>query len=141
MNDIKVDKVQSSKQLDSVFEIRQKVFVEEQEVDPAIEYDEFEETSEHYIATYNQIPAGTARWRTTPNGIKLERFAVLKNFRNIGIGSSLITTILNELPNKKSVYLHSQIRACALYRRHGFKEVGPEFMEAGIRHYKMIYKI
>lgn len=42
--DVQVEKVESGKQFDAIFAIRQTVFVEEQEVDPALEYDEFEET-------------------------------------------------------------------------------------------------
>lgn len=35
--------------MDAAFAIRQKVFVAEQEVDPAEEYDEFEQSSIHYL--------------------------------------------------------------------------------------------
>ena len=84
--DIRVEKVESGKQFDAIFAIRQTVFVEEQEVDPVLEYDEFEEISVHFVAKVNDVSVGTARWRRTPNGIKLERFAVLKENRNQGSG-------------------------------------------------------
>ncbi len=137
---IEVNKVDSGKQLDAVFSIRQVVFVEEQRVDPALEYDEFEETSTHFIAYVDKVPAGTARWRKTPNGIKLERFAVLKNFRNKGVGGELIQTVLDDLPSKMDVYLHSQVKACNLYKRFGFVQEGQQFEEANIQHYKMTLK-
>jgi len=38
------------------------------------------------------------------------------------------------------VYLHAQVQAMGLYKKFGFEETGPEFEEAGIRHFKMIRK-
>ena len=137
---VAVEKVESGKQLDAIFAIRQIVFVEEQRVDPALEYDEFEETSVHFIAMIDNMPVGTARWRRTPNGIKLERFAVLKSFRNKGVGAALVEAVLNDLPEKENVYLHSQISACNLYSRQGFVAEGDQFEEADIMHYKMVLR-
>lgn len=128
----------SGKAMDYVFEVRQTVFVDEQQVDPTLEYDEFEETSHHFLALCDDEPVGTARWRRTPNGIKLERFAVLKDHRGKGIGSMLVEAVLEDLPNKDNVYLHSQLQASGLYKRFGFEEEGDIFEEAGIQHYKMV---
>lgn len=139
MHEVKIHKVLSANDLNAVFAIRQTVFVEEQAVDPELEYDEFEDTSTHFIALVNGIATGTARWRKTPNGIKLERFAVLAEYRSNGIGDALIKTLLNDLPSTDKVYLHAQLRACSLYRRNGFKEEGDQFEEANIQHYKMVY--
>ncbi|MFT5725148.1 MAG: putative GNAT family N-acyltransferase [Bacteroidia bacterium] len=135
---VEVFKVESGKQLDAIFAIRQTVFVEEQEVDPTLEYDEFEETSVHFIAMIGAEPVGTARWRKTPNGIKLERFAVLSAHRNKGIGGAIVETVMKDIPNKDNVYLHAQLLACNLYSRFGFKPEGDQFEEAGIMHYKMV---
>ena len=138
--EVKVEKVESGKQFDAIFAIRQTVFVEEQEVDPALEYDEFEETSTHFIATIGGVPVGTARWRRTPNGIKLERFAVLGNYRNKGVGGAIVSAVLQDIPNKVNVYLHAQLAACNLYARFGFEAEGDQFEEAGIMHYKMVLR-
>ncbi|MCB0734648.1 MAG: GNAT family N-acetyltransferase [Bacteroidetes bacterium] len=140
MGDIQIRKVQSDRELDAIFGIRHEVFVVEQNVDPTLEYDEFEETSHHFIALRDELPVGTARWRRTPNGIKLERFAVLSDHRNQGVAAGLIRTILDDLPNQSNVYLHAQVQVCALYRKFGFVEEGDEFIEADIRHYKMSYR-
>ncbi|MFM9056668.1 MAG: GNAT family N-acetyltransferase [Bacteroidota bacterium] len=119
--------------------IRQQVFVVEQQVDHAEEYDEFEQTSRHVLLTYNGISIGTARWRHTEKGVKLERFAVLKEYRGHGAGSVILNEILKEatVPHK-TVYLHAQLPAMNLYRRAGFKEQGELFYEAGLAHYKMV---
>jgi len=120
-------------------EIRKKVFVEEQGVDPALEYDH-EEESHHYLLVLGEKPLATARWRETEKGIKLERFAVLPGFRNRGIGDIILKELLHDvIPLEKPVYLHSQLKAVPFYERNGFFKVGGQFTEAGIVHYLMKY--
>ncbi len=124
-----------------IFGIRQHVFVEEQHVSREEEYDEFEDESMHYMLLVEKQPAGTARWRFTKEGIKLERFAVLPSFRNNGNGTVLLKAVLSDvLPLGKMIYLNAQVKAMNFYRREGFFEVGELFYEANIPHYKMILK-
>lgn len=119
--------------------IRTTVFVVEQNVDRALEY-EYEEEGNFYLLYYNEKPAATARWRNTEKGIKLERFATLKEYRNKGLGSKLLKKIMNDvLPLNKTIYLHSQIRAITYYERAGFRKKGERFVEANIEHYLMEY--
>jgi predicted GNAT family N-acyltransferase len=135
-----VNKVNRQPELESVFAVRRQVFVDEQNCPPELER-EFEEESNHFLATVNEEPAGAARWRKTDKGYKLERFAVLKAFRGNGIGQALVKAILNDLPADASyVYLHAQTPAVTLYEKFDFEKTGPEFEEAGIRHYKMVWK-
>jgi len=123
--------------LENVFAIRREVFVGEQNCPPELEW-EHEEESNHFLATVDGIPAGASRWRKTDKGYKLERFAVLKKFRGKGVGQALVQAVLNDLPNDADyIYLHAQVDAVTLYERFGFGKTGPEFEEAGIRHYKM----
>ena len=124
-----------------VFQIRQEVFVVEQNVDPELEYDEFEDISQHYLVFKNDTPVATARWRKTEKGIKLERFSLLKKYRNKGIGTILLKKVMQDiLPLNKNIYLHSQVSAVNLYLRQGFKVSGEKFMEAGIEHYFMSWE-
>jgi predicted GNAT family N-acyltransferase len=141
---ISVQKVDSGKDMETVFSIRQKVFVEEQKVPLDEEYDEFEKTSLHYLANYNGLPAGVSRWRETENGVKLERFAVLPEFRNKEVGSYILKQVLEDVLSAhkdKTIYLHAQLRAVPFYERHGFQKVGDQFSECDILHYKMIYQL
>ena len=122
-------------------QIRQKVFVEEQNVDPALEYDEYESTAIHYLLSVEGVPVATARWRETSKGIKLERFATLTSHRNKGLGTILLEDILNDiLPTDKKIYLHSQLNAIPFYKRHGFVIIGEQFTEADIEHFEMEYR-
>jgi len=122
------------------FAIRTNVFVEELNIDPTLEADEFDKTAHHYLLVENDIPVGAARWRETSNGIKLERFAVPKAHRCKGFGDYLVKEVLKEvLPMQKKIYLHSQHTAVNLYLRNGFEIIGEPFFEAGIKHFYMEY--
>lgn len=137
-----VGKIVDQSDLDAAFDIRKKVFVIEQKVDPAKEYDEFEESSIHFLARIDGIPVGTARWRFTSSGVKLERFAVLKEARGQGVGQALVRVVLadltaNSLTNDKTKYLHAQLGAISLYSKFGFSIEGDIFEECNILHYKM----
>lgn len=121
------------------FSIRRDVFVKEQNISKKIEFDDENFDATYFIAQYNNIFVGTARYRFTDLGIKLERFAVLKSYRNLGIGKELVLYILNSIKDKKSIYLHAQESVTNFYSRLGFKRIGSQFFEAEIPHQKMIY--
>ncbi|UOQ96245.1 GNAT family N-acetyltransferase [Hymenobacter sp. 5317J-9] len=129
--------------LDAAFTIREKVFQQEQGVPAAKEHDVHDRTdARHYLArAADGTPAGAARWRETENGVKLERFAVLSDFRNQEIGAALLHAVLAdvqaELPDAE-IYLNAQLRAVPFYERHGFQKQGEMFEEANIQHYKMV---
>jgi len=134
---INIIKINNQEQLETAWKIRKEVFVKEQNCPEEIEW-EFEEESVHFLAIYDGIAAGTARWRKTSNGIKLERFAVLKEFRNKNIASAILENILADVPqNEDNIYLHAQISAARFYEKHGFIRSGENFWEAGIEHVKM----
>lgn len=129
--------------LESAFAIRREVFVEEQHVSAEEEYDEFEDISTHFLARADGTPCGTARWRRTSNGVKLERFAVLNAFRGLGVGKALVKAVLEDVFSQQPepierIYLHAQVTAMPLYASFGFVSIGPMFEEAGIQHYKMV---
>ncbi len=140
---INVLPISTPSDLDSAFAIRRQVFVEEQHVSAEEEYDEFEDSSTHFLARADSTPCGTARWRRTSNGIKLERFAVLAAFRGQGVGKALVKTVLADVSSQQPkpierIYLHAQVTAMPLYAGFGFMSVGPMFEEAGIQHCKMV---
>ncbi len=137
-----VEKITTEEGLQAAFQIREFVFVVEQEVDAEEEYDEFETTSIHFLAVLEGAPVGTARWRFTSNGVKMERFAVLKEARGQGVGQALVAAVLKDIEmhpdgKGKKRYLHAQIHAMPLYAKFGFQQVGEQFEECAILHYKM----
>jgi predicted GNAT family N-acyltransferase len=140
---IEVRKVVNPEEFEQVSKIRVEVFIKEQKVSPEEEFDEYEQNSTHFLAlSDNGIPCGTARWRATDQGIKLERFAVFKNYRSTGVGQQIMRAMLNDIkedPNvsQQKTYLHAQATAIDFYKKFGFEVVGDEFMECNIRHVTM----
>ena len=140
MDALNVNKISTKEELEHVFAIRKKVFVDEQNCPPELEW-ENEDVSTHFLASINSEPCGACRWRKTDDGYKLERFAVLKEHRGKRIGQALLAAALADLPSDaKYIYLNAQLDAMHLYSRFGFQAEGEQFEEAGIQHYKMIKK-
>lgn len=125
----------------AVFKVRNEVFVQEQNVSEAEEYDNYETSSTHLAATLDGTVVGTCRYRNTEKGVKLERFAILKEERGLGIGRDLVNRCIHENRNSVTIYLHAQIQVVDFYNKLGFEREGPLFEEAGIQHYKMVYTV
>lgn len=139
---ITVKEIKNKKDQEKAQEIRQEVFVIGQNVPAELEVDEYESDAIHYLAFLNNNPVGAARWRITEQGVKLERFAVLNEFRGRGIGSAMVEKILSDIKRDpeagdKEIYLHAQMDAIPLYRKFGFVKYGNMFDEAGLMHYAM----
>ena len=124
--------------LEKCFQIRKEVFVKEQKCNPKDEY-ENEEDSTHFLLINDNTAVATARYRQTKNGIKMERFAVLKEMRGKGYGLLILNHMIADLSNNKLIkYLHAQVQVVGFYEKVGFKKIGEQFDEVGIMHYKMI---
>lgn len=139
---IRVKLVESQDELDQAFAIREKVFSEDLGVAWEETFDRFDQESIHFIAFYDKEPAGSARYRHTEKGIRLERFAVSPEFRGKGVGKRLVQSSLGHIEaNRKSpgqlIYLHAQLAVMPLYSRYGFYQVGEKFLEANLEHFEM----
>lgn len=134
---IQVIRVDRDEEFNILFEIRETVFQDEQQVPEEIEVGD-EHVSTHYLALFEGVPCGTARWRITPFGkVKLERFAVLKEYRGKGVGAALVKAVLREVPGGFTVYLNAQIEVVDFYKKLGFLPEGEIFEEANIQHQRM----
>ena len=126
-------------------EVRRIVFVIGQNVPEEDEVDQFEKSSNHFIASIDDKVVGAARWRDTGDYIKLERFAVLDEYRGKGIGSALVDKVMQSIRSKHApgtrLLLHSQIPAISLYARFNFIEKGEIFEECGILHRTMVRQL
>lgn len=121
----------------SLMQVRHKVFVDEQGVPAEIEMDKADAHAIHLLAEDSAgNPIGTLRLLS--NG-QIGRMAVLKAWRGNGVGSALMTTILNHPAaiSGPPPFLNAQTQAIPFYQYHGFIPVGEVFMEAGIPHRRM----
>ena len=126
--------------LSHVMAIRRAVFIEEQGVDETLEMDGLDDECRHYLLWWNDEPVATVRVREADGASKIERMAVMRGFRQLGIGRSLLAHVLSELATCATVVLHAQTAAEAFYARLGFKPEGDIFDEAGIPHIRMVLR-
>ena len=116
--------------------IRDEVFVREQSVPVELEWDEFDPVSKHVLAWSGDRAIGTGR--LLPDG-HIGRMAVLRAWRQRGVGSALLTALMEvaRASGLSRVELNAQLHATPFYERHGFCAEGDEFLDAGILHRRM----
>ena len=121
-----------------VLAIRKTVFIEGQKVPYEIEYDGLDDVSEHIMVILDKKPIGCARIRYIGKTAKLERIAILKEYRGKGYGKELMKFLVGHAGKKADeVTMHAQYYLLDFYKSLGFQPVGEKFSEAGIEHIKM----
>lgn len=136
--------VESGEEWGHARRIRTCVFVDEQKCPPELEWDEHEEVSRHLLGYVDGEPVAVARWRAVAIedviAAKLERFAVLRDHRGRGLGRQMVAFVMEDAraAGFDTFVLHAQAHLKEFYRAFGFEQVGDEFFEAGIPHFKMI---
>ncbi|MDD2198803.1 MAG: GNAT family N-acetyltransferase [Bacteroidales bacterium] len=135
---IKFDYVES-KLFEDALKIRTEVFVEEHNVPSELEYDGKDPLATHFLLLIKEKPIATARILQKDEGIKLERFAVIKDYRGAGLGRLLMEFITKHC-NAEDIFFHSQDGAVEFYKQMGYCIIGEAFYEAGIKHYLMKHK-
>jgi len=120
--------------------IRFAVFVDEQSVPEEIELDERDPVCIHVLAIGDSdMPLGTARI-DFEQGAKVGRLAVLADHRRAGVGTALMLA-LHGIASKQGhdcVWCHAQATAVPFYENLGYEAEGDPFLEAGIRHVRMV---
>ncbi|RFU83579.1 GNAT family N-acetyltransferase [Streptomyces triticagri] len=135
------------------FAVRKEVFVAEQQVPEALEYDAFDAedaSTVHVLAeTAEGTPLGTGRLLYGPDAAdrtggdpavgSLGRLAVTGAARGLGVGAALVAGIERAAAERglTAVDLHAQTHALGFYERLGYAAYGPEFPDAGIPHRSM----
>jgi len=117
--------------------VRHAVFVIEQAIPAALEWDGLDRDCRHVLAC-RDAGGPVATGRLMPDG-RIGRMAVLPAWRRRGIGRAMLALLLQlaasrGLPN---AYLHAQRAVAGFYRREGFQESGAPFEAAGIVHVEM----
>lgn len=140
----KVEICNWSQQRDALASIRFTVFVDEQKVPPEIELDDMDAVAVHAMAqdaAGNVV--GTGRLILQTPLPRIGRMAVLKPWRQAGVGAAILNLLCHEARQRgyAEVMLNAQTHATAFYFKHGFLSHGAEFAEAGIPHQEMRKKI
>ncbi len=139
-NNINIDIADWSSKKHSLMFIRRNVFIEEQKVPEDMEWDEFDHSSTHFLATCKNKAIACGRLKTDG---QIGRMAVLAEYRNQGIGSKLLAFIIKHASQQqlKQVTLHAQTSAVLFYKKQGFTIYSEIFFEANIPHCGMLLKI
>ena len=121
---------------DDICAIRYEVFVDEQNVPEELEIDGLDGKAKHVLTFVDDVPIGTGRILSDGH---IGRVAVLKNYRGLGIGKSIMKELIKcaQDMSLEKVWLSSQWHAYSFYLDLGFVCVGEVYKEAGIEHIKM----
>lgn len=137
---ITAKRVETEKEREDAFFVRQKVFVEEQDVPVHLELDDYDQSAIHFIAYDDEMPIGAGRIREPEPGIaKVERVCILPQFRGKHLGNLMMDTMETYAKEAglKVVKLNAQSYAVPFYEKLQYQITSPEFMDAGIPHRAM----
>ena len=128
--------------LAGAFEVRQKVFIEEQGYTPELEFDEIDENAIHVVGYVNSKPVCTARFFIDDERKDMHhigRVCVLKENRGNGTGASLLKQIIAyaEKTGVKGTILGAQVSATGFYKKLGYIQYGEVFYDEGVPHIMM----
>lgn len=117
--------------------IRRAVFIQEQGIPEADEWDAYDQVSLHFVVYDQQQPIATARLLPDDH---IGRVAVLKAYRGKGVGEQLMQTIIHQarVKRRSRLVLSAQVHAQGFYRRLGFNVLGEEYLDCGIPHVDMM---
>ncbi len=142
---ITIKQVTKEEEFNKIKDVRYQVFVNEQNVDADIEYDEYDDLSRddviHLMAIQNETVIGTLRLIKEGKTLIVGRVAVLKKYRNQKIGLKLMAYAETHACNHgfTALKLGAQLTAIPFYEKSGYEAYGEIFMDANIEH-KMMQK-
>ncbi len=119
--------------------VRGLVFIKGQNIDWDIEFDNLDKECTLFTAYCDGVACGAARLHNN----KVGRVATLESFRGQGIGKALMLKIEEYAKSigLKELKLHAQLHVKDFYLKLGYEVVGDIFLEADIKHVKMIKEI
>lgn len=140
MDNLIIKVVDFNKNYSELKNIRNTVFIIEQKVPEALEWDIDDKEATHIIAYYSNIAVGTARLLKDGH---IGRMAVLKKYRNRKIGGAMLKYIIKVAQDNSAatIELSAQEHAIEFYKKFGFIVTSGVYMDAGIPHFNMKYKI
>lgn len=121
--------------------VRTEVFIREQRVTEREEWDGRDPAATHALAVAaDGTPVGTGRLLREGDRARVGRMAVRVPWRAAGVGGRILAALVEQARSLgcRAVVLDAQLTAIRFYERHGFTASGPEFLDAGILHRRMI---
>ncbi|MFZ5604423.1 MAG: GNAT family N-acetyltransferase [Pseudomonadota bacterium] len=121
------------------FGLRREVFMLEQGVSHADEYDDKDRIATHYVTVLDGNVVATMRVLWLTEHAKIGRFAVRKSLRGRGVGGRLFRAVIESIRARgvERIALEAQIDKTRFYEKYGFHAYGDEYLDAGIVHRRM----
>jgi predicted GNAT family N-acyltransferase len=129
-----------AEEIQAALDLRVRVFVDEQGVDPGEEVDDLDDEAVQMVGLDDSGVIATCRLRDVGGGEwKLERMAVDPRLRGNGVGGRLLAGAEREASERGAaeMVLNAQKRAEPFYAAHGYTAEGDTFLEAEIEHVRM----
>lgn len=140
MTEIIIKLAESEAEFQGAFNVRARVFVQEQEIPPEEELDEADEAAIHAVALHQGRVVGTGRLVLGNRGQgRIGRMAVEKEFRRRGTGTRILAFLEESARAQGSCWsaLHAQEYVKNFYVERGYRVHGEPFLEVDIRHIEM----
>jgi predicted GNAT family N-acyltransferase len=140
--DLELRQVSFAAARESLLAVRVPVFVQEQGVPLALEEDDRDPHCLHLLASVAGRPVAAARLDVGQGG-KIGRVAVVRDMRGSGVGRALMLCLhrLAAGNGLDSLWCHAQLSAVRFYEKLGYLREGETFLEAGIPHQTLRYRL
>lgn len=137
-----VREVWSPADLETIYQIRDAVFVDEQRLTDDARHDPDDPESIHYLAWQDGMPIGTGRLTMFGREAQIAWVAVRAERRGSGVGKALMRAMVERAREEGGEYvlLNAQTHAVGFYQDLGFRLVGTEFFMGGIGHFVMVLR-
>ena len=120
-------------------EIRKVVFTDELNISESYLLDKYDETCDQFLIKNGEITIGALRLRKENNAVKLERMAILSEFRKMSFGIKAINEVKKYciIKGESEIFLDSIYDIRDFYKKCGFTEIGSVFERVGLPHVRM----
>ena len=129
----------NDKDFSHIRNIRKTVFYVELGISESELFDKYDESCDHFLIFDGKNIVGSVRVISIDEKIKIERMAILKNFRTKNHGKTCISHLKEYYSTKEfsKIILDSIYSVKGFYQKCGFIEEGMLFQRVGIDHIRM----
>ena len=124
--------------VEEIFDIRRRVFVDEQGFSLEGERDAYDDMAVYALVfDENDVPSGTGRlFIDKSDHFVIGRVCTLREARGQGLGDLIMRMLLYRAQemNAPAVYISAQLEAVAFYARYGFEPYGEIVLDEGVPH-------
>ena len=131
--------VQAVENVALCLKVRRAVFIEDQGIPENIEVDGQDKQCVHFLGELGGAPIATLRIQKQGPKAKIQRVAVLEQYRSTGAGRAIMEEAIAWCRDwgYKEVVLGAQVTVIGFYEKFGFTVYGEAYVEADIEHRDM----